>query len=304
MSYTNTKKMLINARKNGYAVGAYNVFNLEGVKAVVNASNNMNIPLIIQASESAATYAGMKNLVSMVINESYKSKQPIALHLDHGKSVEVCKEAIKAGFSSVMIDLSHLPYEENVKGTTEVVKFAHKHGVTVEAELGLIKGVEDNQKSETSNHTDPHLALDFINKTKVDSLAVSIGTAHGVNKGTKNPVIRYDILKELDFLLPKDFPLVCHGASSVDKKLTDEYLSTGGKLDKAQGIPLVELKKLATTTPISKINIDTDLRLVFTTALRRSLTENPTEFNPRKHLKNAMKSVEEQIVYMSTNIFK
>lgn len=304
MSYTNTKKMLIEARKNNYAIGAYNVFNLEGVKAVVNAAIKMNSPMIIQASESASEYAGMDNLVSIVKNEANKTTLPIALHLDHGKSVEACIKAIKAGFSSVMIDLSHLSYEDNVNGTKEVVKFAHKHGVTVEAELGVIKGTEDNQSSDSSSHTDPLLAIDFINKTKVDSLAVSIGTAHGVNKGTTNPTIRYDILEELEKLLPKDYPLVCHGASSVNNDIVEAYKSTGGQLDKAQGISLSDLKKLSTTTPISKINVDTDLRIVYTTALRKSLNEKPEIFDPRKHLKQTISTLEDQMIFMNTKVFR
>lgn len=303
MKLKNTKQMLIDARKNGYAIGAYNIFNLETIKAVVSAVKKMNKPVILQASESAIRYAGAKNLVDMVNNEIKDCPIPIALHLDHGKNLSVIKDCILAGFSSVMIDASALPYEENIAQTKEVVKFAHRHNVTVEAELGELNGVEDDISSENNHLTNPIQALDFINKTKVDSLAVSIGTAHGINKGTSTPKIHFEILDELEKFLPKDFPLVCHGASSVDEKLKTGFLSSGGILKKAQGIALDDLHKLATKTPISKINVDTDLRLVFTSAMRQNLNEHPEVFNPREHLSKVMSAIDARVVYMSTQIF-
>lgn len=295
MSYTNTKKMLSSARQSGFAVGAFNVYNQETIKAAINAAKNSKMPIILQASESAISYAGAKNLADIVKNESKDLQQDVALHLDHGKSVEACINAINAGFSSVMIDLSGLSIEENIKSTKQVVKFAHKKGVTVEAELGELKGTEDNHTSNISHLTCPTDAIRFIKETGVDSLAVSIGTAHGVNKGTTKPQIHYEILEQLSTLLPKDFPLVCHGASSVTNELTKAYILSGGELKKSQGISLIDIKKMATTTPISKINMDTDLRLVFTTALRNSLNNNKTDFNPRTHLLAAQKATEDYI---------
>ena len=299
----NSKKILENARKNNYAVGAYNIFNLESIKAVINAVREMDVPVILQASESAVNYAGAENLVAMVKNETKDLYTPVALHLDHGKDIKIIESCLKAGFTSVMIDASALPYQENVEKTKKIVKMAKKYGATVEAELGELKGVEDTISSSVSHHTDPAEALKFINETKVDSLAVSIGTAHGINKGTSQPAIRFDLLKEFEKILPKDYPLVCHGASSVNKELQDFYTSTGGVLINPQGTSIGDLKKMATLTPICKINIDTDLRLVFTGAFRHSMKEN-IAYNPRTHLKNVMNAMSEYVVYLSTKVFK
>lgn len=304
MTIVNTKKMLADARLNNYAVGAYNVFNLESIRAVIKASREMNLPVIIQASESAVKYAGAVTIVNIIKEEAKDLDVPIAIHLDHGKSYEMVEKCIKAGFTSVMIDASSLPYEENVKLTRKVVKLAHKHKVTVEAELGEIKGIEDNVSSENSHLTDPHLALEFIRLTGVDSLAVSIGTAHGINKGTTAPKIRYDILERLENILPINFPLVCHGASSVDDELKGNFINSGGVLTKAQGISHADLKRLATTTPVSKINVDTDLRLVFTTSIRETLKTNPEIYDPRKHMKNVVENVKNRIIFSSTKLFR
>lgn len=304
MSYVNTIKMLKTARSGGYAIGAYNIFNLESLQAAINAAKRTSCPIILQASESAIRYAGANNLVSLAKNASKELNVDVALHLDHGKSVEMCKQMIDAGFSSVMIDLSGLPFDENVAKTKQVVKYAHKKGVSVEAELGEIKGTEDNQTSQASHLTDPKKAIEFIKLTGVDSLAVSIGTAHGINKGSLTPKIHYEILDELEKLLPPDYPLVCHGASSVNDDIINEFIGSGGTIKKAQGISLEDIKKMATATPISKINIDTDLRLAFTSALRKSLIDNSADFNPRTHLKAGLKRVEEQIIFMNTQILR
>ena len=299
----NTKRMLEDARKKNYAVGAYNIFNLESIKAVANALREMDTPVIFQASESAVNYAGAENLVAMIKNETKGIKTPFAIHLDHGKDFNLIQNCLKAGFTSIMIDASSLPYAENVEKTKEVVKMAKKHGATVEAELGELKGVEDSVSSTVAHHTNPAEALKFINETKVDSLAVSIGTAHGINKGNSKLTIRFDILKELENILPKDFPLVCHGASSVNQTLQEFYTSSGGVLLNPQGTSIEDLKKMSTDTPISKINIDTDLRLVYTGAFRKSLNEN-IAYNPRTHLKNVMKAMSEYVVYLSSKVFK
>jgi len=304
MKLDNTKKMLKDARINGYAIGAYNVFNLETVKGIINAVKKMEVPVILQASESAVSYAGAKNLVDIVTNELKNCSIPVALHLDHGKDIEIIKECITAGFSSVMIDASSKSFEENVKITKQVVALAHKHNVTVEAELGELKGIEDNISSDSTHLTNPAQALEFIKQTGVDSLAVSIGTAHGINKGATAPKIHFEILEELERILPKDYPLVCHGASSVDETLKADYLASGGILNKAQGTELADLKRLATCTPICKINVDTDLRLVFTATIRHSLNDSPATFDPRTHLKPVMQQLENRVIYMSTEIFK
>lgn len=304
MKLVNTKKMLATARKNNYAIGAYNIFNLESIKGVVQAVREMNVPVILQASESVVKYAGAKTIVDMISNEIKDLQTEVALNLDHGKNLNLIKECINAGFTSVMIDASGEEFEKNIELTKQVVKFAHKHNVTVEAELGELKGIEDNIIGMQNHLTNPTQAIEFIKLTGIDSLAVSIGTAHGINKGTTAPKIHFEILEELQNLLPSGFPLVCHGASSVDDSLKNLYLSSGGILNKAQGTNINDLKRLATTTPISKINIDTDLRLVFTGTLRHSLNSNPDIFNPRSHFKNVISAIKDRVIFMSTQIFK
>ena len=292
--YCNTDEMLQDARKNSYAIGAFNISNMEFAQAIIKASEEMQMPVILQASESACKYAGFDELVAIVKCMAEKSPSKIALHLDHGKSFDVCKKAIDAGFSSVMIDLSGLSFEDNIIGTKEVVDYAKKHNVSVESELGEIIGVEDEQVSNVSHFTDPKKAKEFVERTGVTSLAVSIGTAHGANKGATEPKIRFDILEELDKALP-NFPLVCHGASRVDKKLVDKFKQFGGQLDKAQGIPTEAIKKMATNSPIVKINCDTDLRICFAGAVREFLTNNPTQFDPRKILGYAKEQITEYV---------
>ena len=292
--YCNTKEMLQDARKNSYAIGAFNISNLEFAQSIIKASIEMNTPVILQASESACKYAGFEELVSMVKCMAEKSPNQIALHLDHGKSFEGCNKAIDAGFTSVMIDLSALSFEENIQGTKKVVEYAKSRNVTVESELGEIVGVEDEVSSDTSHFTDPIKAKEFVDRTGIDSLAVSIGTAHGANKGTTEPKIRFDILEELDKTLP-NFPLVCHGASRVDKKLVDKFMQYGGEIKGAQGIPSEAIKKMSTESPICKINCDTDLRLCFSGAIREFLAQNPTVFDPRKILGYASEKITEYV---------
>ena len=292
--YCNTEEMLRDARKNSYAIGAFNISNMEFAQAIIKASEEMNTPVILQASESACKYAGYDELVQMVKCMAEKSPSKIALHLDHGKSFEVCKKAIDAGFSSVMIDLSGLSFEDNIKGTKEVVEYAKARNVSVESELGEIVGVEDEQVSDVSHFTDPKKAKEFVEKTGITSLAVSIGTAHGANKGATEPKIRFDILEELDKALP-GFPLVCHGASRVDKKLVDKFKEFGGEIAKAQGIPTDAIKQMSTASPIVKINCDTDLRICFAGAIREFLAKNPTVFDPRKILGYASEKICEYV---------
>lgn len=282
--YCNTKQMLLDARKNSYAVGAFNISNMEFAQSVIEASLESNQDVIIQASESACNYAGMETLVAIVKSLSERTPNRIALHLDHGKSPEVCKRAIDAGFTSVMIDLSTLPFDENVKGVKEVVEYAHARNVTVEAELGEIVGVEDEAHNDNEHFTNPDSAKKFVELTHVDSLAVSIGTAHGPNKGLTEPKIRFDILSQLDKTLP-GFPLVCHGASRVDKKLVDKFTTFGGIIKKAQGIPTPAIREMSINSPITKINCDTDLRLCFAGSVREFLQQNPEVYDPRTILK-------------------
>lgn len=300
MAYTNTKKMFEDAIKNKYAVGAFNFSNMEFAQAIVKAAESNNRSVIIQASESACKYAGFGMMVAIVKNLAKDSKVDIALHLDHGKDFETCKAAIDAGFSSVMIDLSHLDFENNVAGTKKVVDYAKKYNVSVEAELGQIIGVEDDKSSDISHYTDPDMAKEFVNRTGVDSLAISIGTAHGVNKGLKTPTIRFDIIHAIEKQL-KAFPLVCHGASTVDKKMVDTITRYGGQIGRSQGIPRESLKKMSKTN-IVKINMDTDLRLNYTASIREYLVNNPTVFDPRKYLGYGRENLESYISDIIKNV--
>ncbi len=292
--YCNTKQMLLDARKNGYAIGAFNISNLEFAQAVIEASVEMNTDVILQASESACKYAGMETLVNIVTSLAKNTTNRIALNLDHGKNVDLCKQAVDAGFSAVMLDLSNLPFEENVKAVKEFADYAHSKNVTVEAELGEIVGVEDEAFSDVTHFTDPVKAKEFVKLTGVDCLAVSIGTAHGPNKGLKTPEIRFDILEALNKELP-NYPLVCHGASRVDKKLVDKFIEFGGEIKNAQGIPSEAIKKMSTSTPICKINCDTDLRLCFAGSTREFLAKNPTVFDPRAILKYSRTCIKEYV---------
>ncbi|MBQ7453002.1 MAG: class II fructose-bisphosphate aldolase [Clostridia bacterium] len=298
---TNTKPLFDYAIKNKRAICAFNISNLETAQAVIEASNELGAPIIISASESAIAYAGAKTLVS-IVNSLNTSKTPIALHLDHGKSYEMCKKCIEAGFSSVMFDGSDLPFEENVKTTKRIVTVAHKHGVTVEAELGRIVGIEDNIYSADSVLTKPEEAVLFVQKTGCDSLAISIGTAHGINKGSKEPKIHYETIENVSRALGKNYPLVAHGSSSVPQKFVENINKFGGCIKKSQGISPKDLEKMSKTS-ICKINIDTDLRLAFTSAVREFLSQNLEVFDPRKILgyaKNKMKEHAKEMIKLIT----
>lgn len=292
MAIVNTKNMLIKALKGGYAVPAFNVYNMESIKAVVNACELINKDAIISVSEGALQYAGADTIVALFVAQTKKSKVKFALHLDHGKSFESCKKAIDAGFTSVMFDGSALPFEENIKQTQKVVEYAHSKGVTVEAELGKIIGVEDMVSSLTEHFTDPVEAKEFVKQTKVDSLAISIGTAHGINKGSKNPKLRFDVIDEVHKSIPNT-PLVAHGSSTVPKHLVNSINKFGGKISKSQGINEKDISALANTA-ISKINIDTDLRLAFTNGIRKHISSLPENFDPRKYLTSGMEEITKQ----------
>lgn len=295
MALVNTKKMLKDALAGGYAIPAFNVCNMESAQAVAEVAGEKNVPIIISVSEGAGKYAGFDYIKAIVEVASRHYPNDIALHLDHGKSYEVCKEAIDAGFTSVMIDASALAYEENVAVTKKVVDYAHSKNVTVEAELGKIIGTEDMIHSDTESFTDPKEALDFATRTGVDSLAISIGTAHGVNKSIKTPVIQYNVIENVHKALP-DLPLVAHGSSTVPKKWVDIILKNGGEIKKSQGIAEADIQKMSKSA-ICKINMDTDLRLAHTAGVREDLTLNPTHFDQRDYNKAGKKYVKEQIAH-------
>ncbi len=314
LGLTNTKEMFKKAVAGGYAVPAYNFNNLEQLQAIVQACVETKSPVILQVSSGARKYANATLLRNMARGAVEYAKElgceiPITLHLDHGDSFELCKDCIDNGFSSVMIDGSHLPYDENVALTKRVVEYAHEHDVTVEGELGVLAGVEDDVVAEKSTYTKPEEVEDFVKKTGVDSLAISIGTSHGANKFTpaqctKNadgvlvpPPLRFDILKEIEERIP-GFPIVLHGSSSVPQDKVAIINANGGKLKDAVGIPEEQLREAAKSA-VCKINIDSDGRLAMTAAVRKVFTEKPEEFDPRKYLGPARDSLKE--LYMNKN---
>ncbi len=297
MPLVTTKDMLKKAYDGGYAVGAFNVNNMEMVQGIVAAANELKAPLILQVSAGARKYAGpiyLKNLVEAAVAES---DIPIALHLDHGADFEICKQCIDGGFTSVMIDGSHHPFQENIEVTRKVVEYAHDHGVTVEGELGRLAGVEDDVdvSDDDAIYTNPDEVEEFVQKTGVDSLAIAIGTSHGAFKFKGEPKLRYDILEEVSRRLP-GFPIVLHGASSVVPEYVKEINAFGGNLSGAQGVPEDMLRKAATMA-VCKINIDSDIRLAVTAAIRHYLTDHPEVFDPRKYLGEARKYTQDIVAH-------
>lgn len=294
MPLVTTKKMFKDAYEGGYAVGAFNVNNMEIIQGIVAAGKKLNAPLILQVSKGARAYANHLYLVKLVEAAVEESGLPIALHLDHGPDFETCKACIDGGFTSVMIDGSSLPYEENVALTKKVVDYAHAHGVVVEGELGQLAGVEDevNVNAEDASYTNPDQVEDFVKRTGVDSLAIAIGTSHGAYKfkpGQK-PQLRFDILEEVSKRLP-GFPIVLHGASSVIPEFVEEINKYGGSMPDAIGIP-EDMLRQAATMAVCKINIDSDLRLAMTAAIRKHFVEHPSDFDPRQYLKPAREAIE------------
>ena len=294
MPLVTTTKMFKDAYEGGYAVGAFNVNNMEIIQGIVAAGKKLNAPLILQVSKGARAYANHLYLVKLVEAAVEESGLPIALHLDHGPDFETCKACIDGGFTSVMIDGSSLPYEENVALTKKVVDYAHAHGVVVEGELGQLAGVEDevNVNAEDASYTNPDQVEDFVKRTGVDSLAIAIGTSHGAYKfkpGQK-PQLRFDILEEVSKRLP-GFPIVLHGASSVIPEFVEEINKYGGNMPDAIGIP-EDMLRQAATMAVCKINIDSDLRLAMTAAIRKHFVEHPSDFDPRQYLKPARDAIE------------
>ncbi len=294
MPLVTTKKMFEDAYKGGYAVGAFNVNNMEIIQGIVQAGEKLNAPLILQVSAGARKYANHAYLVKLVEAAVETTGLPIALHLDHGADFEICKSCIDGGFTSVMIDGSHHSYEDNVALTKKVVEYAHAHGVTVEGELGQLAGIEDdvNVSAEDANFTRPEEVEDFVTRTGVDSLAIAIGTSHGAYKFKpgQNPQLRFDILEEVGKRLP-NFPIVLHGASSVVPEFVEQINTFGGKMDDAIGIP-EEMLREAAKMAVCKINIDSDLRLAMTAAVRKHFYENPSHFDPRQYLAPARDAIQ------------
>lgn len=283
--------LLLQAKEGKYAIGAFNFTSVEIMRAIVDGCQQKQSPVILSLSSSAIKYVTLPYIVKVVQAASETSDIPIALHLDHGKEWDLIKECVDVGFSSVMIDGSFLPFEENVALTKKVCAYAHQRGVAVEGELGVLAGVEDEVSAERGHYTDPKQALEFVERTGVDSLAIAIGTRHGAFKFKGEPTLRFDILKETVKLLPQT-PIVLHGASRVPQEFVEIINRYGGDVQNAQGLP-DELLKKACRAGVCKVNCDTDLRLCYTAALREAFASNPSEFNPRKYLEYAKRKVAE-----------
>ena len=294
MPLVTTKEMFKKAYEGGYAIGAFNVNNMEIIQGITRAAKKHNAPVILQVSAGARKYAAHDYLVAMVKAAAEETGLPIALHLDHGPDFETCKACIDGGFTSVMIDGSSLPYEENIALTKKVVEYAHAHGVVVEGELGTLAGVEDDVAvdAENASYTKPEQVYDFVTRTGVDSLAIAIGTSHGAYKfkpGQK-PQLRFDILEEVEKKLPS-FPIVLHGASSVNQDDVKTINEFGGQMPDAIGIPEEMLRK-ASSMAVCKINVDSDIRIAMTAAVRKHFSEHPDHFDPRQYLGDARNAIE------------
>jgi fructose-bisphosphate aldolase class II len=308
LGLVNTKEMFAKAMAGKYAIPAYNFNNLEQLQAIVTACSETNSPVIIQVSKGARSYANETMLRFMAMGAVQMAREagstiPICLHLDHGDSFELCKSCIDSGFSSVMIDGSHLPYEENVAQTRKVVEYAHQFDVSVEGELGVLAGIEDEVSSEHSTYTKPEEVEDFVKKTGVDSLAISIGTSHGAFKfkaGQPVPPLRFDILEECEKRIP-GFPIVLHGASSVVQEYVQLINTYGGSMAGAVGISEDQLRKAAASA-VCKINIDSDGRLAVTAKIREYFAKDPKEFDPRKYLGEARKELVKLIKHKNETV--
>lgn len=304
MPLVTTKEMFKKAYEGGYAIGAFNVNNMEIIQGITEGAKEVNAPLILQVSAGARKYANHTYLTKLVEAAVIETGLPIALHLDHGDSFELCKACIDGGFTSVMIDGSHFPYEENIKLTKKVVEYAHAHGVVVEGELGRLAGIEDdvNVSAEDASYTRPEEVVDFVLRTGVDSLAIAIGTSHGAYKfkpGQK-PQLRFDILAEIEKQLPQ-YPIVLHGASSVLPEYVKMVNENGGQMPDAIGIP-EEMLRQAARSAVCKINIDSDLRLAMTGTIRKYFNENPSHFDPRQYLGAARNSIKELVKNKIVNV--
>ena len=314
MAIVTTTEMFKKAYDGGYAIGAFNVNNMEIVQGITEAAKEVNAPLILQVSKGARAYANHTYLIKLVEAAIIETGLPICLHLDHGDSFEICKSCIDGGFTSVMIDASSKPFAENIALTRQVVEYAHDHGVVVEAELGALAGIEDDVKvsAEESHYTHPEEVEEFVSKTGCDSLAIAIGTSHGAYKFTaaqctRNekgelvpPPLRFDILDEVVKRLP-GFPIVLHGSSSVPQEYVKMINENGGKMPDAVGIPEEQLRQAARSA-VCKINIDSDLRLAMTGTIRQFFNEHPDKFDPREYLKPARANIKELVKHKLINV--
>lgn len=304
MPLVTSTEMFRKAYEGGYAIGAFNVNNMEIIQGITEAAAELRAPLILQVSAGARKYANHTYLMKLVEAAVEETGLPICLHLDHGDTFELCKSCIDGGFTSVMIDGSHHDYEDNVAITAKVVEYAHAHGVVVEGELGRLEGVEDDVKvsAADASYTDPAQVEDFVQRTGVDSLAIAIGTSHGAYKfkpGQK-PQLRFDILQEVAQRLPK-FPIVLHGASSVIPEFVAQINQYGGSMPDAIGIP-EEMLRQAAEMAVCKINIDSDLRLAMTASIRKHLAEHPADFDPRQYLKPARQAIKDMVARKISNV--
>ncbi len=304
MPLVTSTEMFKKAYEGGYAIGAFNVNNMEIIQGITEAAKEVNAPLILQVSSGARKYANHTYLTKLVEAAIIETNLPIALHLDHGDTFELCKSCIDGGFTSVMIDGSHHSFQDNIALAKKVVDYAHPRGVVVEAELGRLAGVEDdvNVSAEDSSYTDPAEVEEFVTKTGVDSLAIAIGTSHGAFKfkpGTK-PQLRFDILEEVAKRLP-NFPIVLHGASSVIPEYVDMVNNNGGKMPDAIGIP-EDMLRQAAKMAVCKINIDSDLRLAMTGTIRKYFNENPSHFDPRQYLSPARAAIKDLVKNKMINV--
>lgn len=307
MALVTTKEMFNKAFEGKYAIGAFNINNMEIVQAVTRAAKELNSPVILQVSKSALEYAGPDYLMGMVNAAVAETGIDLAIHLDHGPDLETIKKVIEIGFTSVMFDGSHYDYEENVAKTKEVVDYAHAHGVVVEAELGVLAGIEDDVQvhADDATYTNPDQAVDFIQRTGCDSLAIAIGTSHGAVKFKGEPKLRFDILEEITNKLEAagihNYPIVLHGASAVDQDTVAKCNQYGGALKGSSGIP-VEMLRKATSMSVCKINMDTDIRLAMTAEIREVLSLKPEAFDPRQYLGTARTAIQEMIKEKITDV--
>ena len=314
MPLVTSTEMFKKAYEGGYAIGAFNVNNMEIIQGITEAAKECNAPVILQVSKGARAYANRTYLVKLVEAAEIETGLPICLHLDHGDSFETCKSCIDDGFTSVMIDASSKSFEENIAITKQVVEYAHAHGVVVEAELGTLAGVEDEVKvkAEDSSYTRPEDVQEFVERTGCDSLAIAIGTSHGAFKFkpeqcTRNekgilvpPPLRFDILEEIQHRLP-GFPIVLHGSSSVPQEFVKMVNENGGKMPDAVGIPEEQLRKAATMA-VCKINIDSDIRMAMTGTIRQYMNEHPEKFDPREYLKPARQAIKEMVSHKIVDV--
>ncbi len=303
MPLVTTKEMFEKSMKEGFAIGAFNINNMEILQGIVDAAEKQKSPVILQASSGAIKYARIKYLMKMVEAAAEETTIPIAIHLDHGADFEACKMCIDNGFTSVMIDGSKYSFEENIEITKKVVEYAHARGVVVEAELGQLAGIEDdvNVSEADAKYTDPDQAKEFVERTGCDSLAIAIGTSHGAYKFKGEAKLRMDILKEIKEKIPNT-PIVLHGASTVIQELVETCNKYGGDIPGAKGVP-DEILHEASISGVTKINVDTDLRLAFTGEIRKALVENPGAFDPRKYLTPAREKITEVVEHKIKNVF-